>query len=247
MRVSLKFLLGLFIVANTTQSQTRNVSYSLPYDTARGGLSINYDWMQEIEPDVATITLSVDAQRSDLRSASEQNKLLADKILDALKNYPCSLRFDPAHTLSVPSTNAYSGYSNSITEPDYVVSRTAVIMTPIITSYPDIMRALSQINGMTINRIDFSTSKMDSLGAEALKNAQTVLRKKAEEAGKTLGFKPGKLYSFSYAAPQLEPEYAVLSYPISSPSQIQPMSNQMPHPGKLLFKITLSGMFEITP
>lgn len=109
------------------------------------------------------------------------------------------------------------------------------------------MKVLSQINGITISRIDFSTSKMDSLGVEALKNAQTVLRKKAEETGKILGFKPGKLYSFSYTAPLFEPEYNISPYPISSANQIQPMNNQIPHPGKLVFKTTLNGMFEIMP
>lgn len=65
MSISWKLLLGLLLITSTARSQTRYVSYSFPYDTTRGGFSINYDWMQEVEPDVATISLSIDAQRSD--------------------------------------------------------------------------------------------------------------------------------------------------------------------------------------
>jgi len=140
------------------------VSLSTMADTIekdKGYISVNQSTTKEISPNQAEITFSIETSDKSLKKASDDNKLIANKVYSSLKTILGSLDYVKTNDFSAKPQYTYTK-DNKKTLDKYVVTNSVTVKTKKIELVSNLIdKAIAQ-GATNVNNLQFSTTDYDT-------------------------------------------------------------------------------------
>ncbi len=157
----------------------------------RGFVSVSTTANTELQPDIVEINIAVQTEDSkSLQKATEENKIISDKVYKALSSMINKENGDYIKTADFNASPMYSYKNNKRSLEKYVVSNNVIIHTKQIKDAGKMIDKAIELGATNVNNIYFSVSSYDNqcdeLLALAAKKAYTRAEKLATTAGNTL-------------------------------------------------------------
>ena len=169
MKKILVFAIALFLFVFTvlpTKAQTT--------ETENGYISVNESATKEIEPNQAEISISVETFDKDLEKASNENKIVANKVYSALKALLGKDDYIKTGNYSIHPQYIYTKDNKRVLD-KYLVSNTVTVKTKNINLVSKIIDIATQKGATKIDNLYFSAvdydANCDAIMAELTKKA----------------------------------------------------------------------------
>lgn len=190
------FLLGLSTFAETIEKE-------------KGYISVNVSATKEMSPNQAELSISIETQNKSLKQASEENKLIANKVYSALKKLLKPEDYIKTGEYSVQPQYIYNN-ENKKTLDKYLVINTILIKTKNIRIISNLIDTSLAQGATNVDNLIFSTTDYDescnellaSLSKKAYSQANLVAKSinsaimgiKSIDASCSLGNTPMPMY-----------------------------------------------------
>lgn len=143
-------------------------------------------------PDQAFISVSVDTKGNNATEVKKQNDLVVEKVVQAIKNSKL-----PKEDVQTQRISLNPQYDYDKKKYNYNATQTIQILLKDLAQYDKLMEDLVNAGVNRITNVEFRSSKMDQLKAEARKLAMKDAKAKAEDYVSVLGQKVGKALTIS--------------------------------------------------
>ncbi len=142
----------------------------------RGFVSVSTTANTELQPDVVEISIAVQTEDSkSLQKATEENKMISDKVYSALSAMINKENGDYIKTADFNASPMYSYKNNKKTLTKYEVSNSIIVHTKQIKDAGKMIDKAISLGATNVNNINFSISSYDKQCDELL----TLAAKKA--------------------------------------------------------------------
>lgn len=168
--------LCLLFVTNVSYANTDNTSQNIHTITIEGSGNLS------VEPDTVSINIGVSTNSSNAKNAQENNAKIVNDIYTNL--YSLGLSKNNIETSSYNFSPTYDSENNKIN--GYSVNNTITITTNDTSSIGEIIDVSLKAGANQVNSITFSRKNATSLKQEALKQAVTDAKNKANAIAKEL-------------------------------------------------------------
>ena len=184
-----KILLGALIVSiiagvaatSGTASTTQTVE-------ERGYVSANASTDKELVPDTAEISISVVTyDRTSLQNATDENKLISDKVISELKGMLNTVAGDYVKTANFRANQLYKYNNGKRTFDKHQVSNSIIIHTKSIDKVGTMIDKAISLGATDVSNLNFTVSKYDNECDEILAAATKKARAQAEIMTKAAG------------------------------------------------------------
>lgn len=157
----------------------------------RGFVSVSTTANTELQPDVVEINIAVQTEDSkSLQKATEENKIISDKVYKALSSMINKENGDYIKTADFNASPMYSYKNSKRSLEKYLVSNNVIIHTKQIKDAGKMIDKAIELGATNVNNIYFSVSSYDDQCDElitlAAKKAYTRAGKLAATAGNSL-------------------------------------------------------------
>lgn len=209
-----KYLSAVFVVAMAIVFLYANMQKVSADTTEKGSVSVSTSANTELPPDVVEISIAV--KTSDIKSlqkATEENKLISDKVYKELSLMINKESGDYVKTTNFNASPIYSYKNNKKTLAKYEVSNDVIVHTKSIKDAGKMIDKAISLGATNINNLNFSISSYDKqcndLLAVAAQKAYTRANILAISAGNTLnGIKD---INGSCSTDSTKPQYRMLA------------------------------------
>ncbi len=165
-----------------------------------GSISVNFSQSKEIMPDTVELTIGINSTNKDLKTATNENKINANKVYSQVKKLLATEGEIKTNQYSVREN--YTFKDNKKALESYTVSNSIRIKTKKITLIPTVID-LSLKNGATnINNLDFSSSNYDSTCNDMLVELSKKASARANTIASALNSKTSGLKSINASCSQ---------------------------------------------
>ena len=168
--------LCLLFVTNVSYANTDNTSQNIHTITIEGSGNLS------VEPDTVSINIGVSTNSSNAKNAQENNAKIVNDIYTNL--YSLGLSKNNIETSNYNFSPTYDSENNKIN--GYSVNNTITITTNDTSSIGEIIDVSLKAGANQVNSITFSRKNATSLKQEALKQAVTDAKNKANAIAKEL-------------------------------------------------------------
>lgn len=172
-------------------------------------ISVNGQGKIKVVPDRAVITIGIQNSGKDAKTVKNENDITADKVIKFLKKYEAKTA---EYKTTQVSLNQVYDYQKKQT--NYQASQSITIALKDLSKYDEMIIGLMGQGVNRISNVEFKSSKMTELEAQARKEAVLDAKKKAEDFTSPLGQKVGKAIqindnSAGYFPPMYKNAYAM--------------------------------------
>ncbi len=157
----------------------------------RGFVSVTTTANTELQPDIVEINIAVQTEDTkSLQKATEENKIISDKVYSALSSMINKENGDYVKTADFNASPQYSYKNNKRNLEKYVVSNNVIIHSKQIKDAGKMIDKAIALGATNVNSLNFSVSSYDKQCDELLmlaaKKAYTRAGKLASTAGNSL-------------------------------------------------------------
>ncbi|MBS4759480.1 MAG: SIMPL domain-containing protein [Clostridium sp.] len=157
-----KKLVALSLLAVTAAGFAANAVFAAAETPERGTITISTTANTELQPDIAEISIAVEtSDTKSLQKATEENKLISDKVYSALSSMINKENGDYVKTENFNASPIYNYNNNKKTLSKYQVSNNIIVRTKSIKDTGKMIDKAISLGATNINDLRFSVSSYD--------------------------------------------------------------------------------------
>lgn len=147
------------------------------------------------KPDIATLTVGIQAQGANVKTAQDQINATINKVAEAIKKLGVDQKDIQTTNYNINPTYDYQGSTQRIT--GYSASTNLSIKVRNIDLVNQVIDQATANGANQVGAINFDVDDKSKLEDEARQKAVALAKKKAESAAKIAGFKLGRMVNYS--------------------------------------------------
>jgi len=159
----------------------------------------------KVTPDQVSVTIGVESKGTNSAEVKKENDTKIDAVLKLIKAHAIAKEDYQTQRVSL-----YPNYDYEKKKQTYTASQTVEILLRDLSKYDDLMAALTTTGVNRIDNVEFRSSKLQQLQAEARKLAVQDAKAKAQDFVSGLGQKIGKAVSISDNSQGYQPPRPVM-------------------------------------
>jgi len=171
-------VLTLFTVMTYAQDQRMNPVRQI---------SVDGEGKIKVVPDQGVISLGVENTGKEAAEVKKANDVIIEKIIKFIKKNNI-----PSTDFQTTNVNLYKNYDYEKKKYNYTASQTITVTLKDLSKYNEFMMGITDTGVTNIHGVQFKSSKMESLEAEARKKAILNAKQKALDYVSVLNQKIGK-------------------------------------------------------
>lgn len=164
-------LLAIGIVSHSTMADT--------VEKDKGYISVNQSITKEVSPNQAEITFSIETSDKSMKKASDDNKLIANKVYTSLKRLLGALDYVKTNDYSAKPLYIYTKDNKKILD-KYIVSNSITVKTKKMEIISNLIDTAIAQGATNVSNLQFSTTDYDSTCNEVLAE---LTKKTYQQAG----------------------------------------------------------------
>lgn len=158
-------------------------------DTDKSSITVTGKGAIKVEPDMAYITLGVNTENKDSKTAQSQNAEKMDAVVKALKAAGIAEKDIQTSNYSMYPVNKYDSQGNASSVDRYVVQNTVKVTVRDITKVGSLIDTAVEKGANVTNSIQFTISNPDQIYQQALVAAVKDAKDKGTAIAGALGVK----------------------------------------------------------
>ena len=175
----------ILIVLFTTLTQSQEMK-PIPLINVSGEGKI------KVTPDQVSISISVETKGAKAVEVKKENDTKIDAVLKYIKKMNIA-----KEDFQTQRVNLYPNYDYEKKKSNYIATQTVIVLLKDLSRYDALMDGLVDVGINRIDNVEFKSSKMETLQAEARKLAIKNAKAKAEDFVSVLNQKVGKAMTIS--------------------------------------------------
>ena len=203
-------------------------------------ISVSGEGKIKVIPDEAIITLGVQNNGKDAAEVKKQNDETVDAVLKVIKNHGIAKADYQTERVSL-----YKNYDYNTKKYSFQASQTISIHLKDLKKYDALMMDLVESGINNINGVDFKSSKIKELEAQARREAILDAKKKAEDYVSVLNQKVGKAITISDNSRTNYPQPMYKAYAMAADSEGVGMNRETLAIGEIEIISNVSVVFEM--
>lgn len=164
------------------------VSHSTMADTVekdKGYISVNQSITKEVSPNQAEITFSIETSDKSMRKASDDNKLIANKVYTSLKTILGALDYVKTNDYSAKPQYIYTKDNKKVLD-KYVVTNSITVKTKKIELVSKLIDTAIAQGATNVSNLQFSTTDYDCICNDVLAELTKKTYKQTDSIAKSI-------------------------------------------------------------
>ena len=178
----------LLLLALVSSAIVVGTNISTPAATAEkeeGYISVNASSTQEIAPNQVEITINIETSDKSLQKASDDNKVIANKVYSSLKPLLGTNDYLKTQNYSANPSYLYTKENKKVLD-KYIVSNNVIVRTKTITLAPKLIDTAIAQGATNVNNLQFSTTNYDDACNDVLSDLTKKAYKQADTVAKSI-------------------------------------------------------------
>lgn len=208
----------------------------------KGYISVNLSTTQEVQPNQAEISISIETTDKSLQKASDDNKKIANSVYTSLKSILCKDDYIKTNNYSARPQYIYTKENKKVFD-KYTVTNSVVVKTKNVSIVPKLIDTAISQGATGIDNLQFSVVDFDSACNDALAELTRRTYTQASTVAKSINAQISGIKSIdttcnSESAPR--PYYGMMATDAMNKSSITPIES-----GKIKIYANINASFYV--